>query len=63
MKRKLVWRMERAFEGWGCSKCGWVYPNPSFEAKDKEHLQLVREKFEKHECVKNPRKAKKAASS
>jgi len=27
-ERSLVTRKEERFDGWGCSKCGWVHPSP-----------------------------------
>jgi hypothetical protein len=52
--RKLEWRDEKAFSGWACSSCGWIYPNPSLEDAAKEHHQLVQQKFDEHQCDKHP---------
>jgi len=60
-QRKLVWRKENGFEGWACSNCGWIYSNPSLESADKEHREIVKEKFTEHRCAKYPRKPKKSA--
>jgi rubredoxin len=63
MKREFVFRKEEAFEGWACSNCGWVYPNPSLGLRSKEHAEFVQEKFEAHECAEYPKAKRKAASN
>jgi hypothetical protein len=56
MSRQLIWQKGKGFEGWICSDCGWLYPNPSFEDREKDHLRIVKEKFDAHDCAKHPRK-------
>lgn len=53
--RRLEWRRENTFEGWACSECGWVYPNPSLERATKDHDRLMKQKFDEHVCSEHPR--------
>jgi len=55
MERALVRRNEKAFVGWACSNCGWVYPNPSMEDPSKEHHAIVKNAFDKHKCEECPK--------
>lgn len=59
--RKMRWSKEKAFEGFACSECGWLSPNPrlDFEKRSKEGLlKKIKADFDAHDCSKYPRKAK-----
>jgi len=53
-KRKLVWRKEPAFEGWACSACKWLRPNPRLVDASKTPAQDVKDAFDAHTCAKHP---------
>jgi hypothetical protein len=60
--RNLLWRKEKAFEGFVCSDCGWLSPNPKLSsAPDVEALKLeIQAEFDQHDCAKHPRKPKRS---
>jgi len=51
--RELVWIVDRAFQGWTCSKCEWNFPLPTLlndpEAKT-AYDRLAAAKFRDHHC-------------
>ena len=53
--RELVWRKEESFEGWACTVCGWVRPNPRLIGKTQTPSREVGEAFDAHICAKHPR--------
>ena len=63
--REMMWTKERGFEGWRCSECGWVYPNPSVlgidlplmtKTEEAENLRRkVRTSFDEHDCAQYPK--------
>jgi hypothetical protein len=52
--RELVWRKEGSFEGWKCTACGWLRPNPHLIAKNQISSLEVGEAFDAHQCAKFP---------
>jgi len=60
-KRKKKWSKEKTFEGFTCSECGWLSPNPTMDGKErskKELLEKIEADFAAHDCSKYPRKPK-----
>jgi hypothetical protein len=64
MLRKLVWREQPRFQGFGCSECAWAF-NPSGPPEGnslqemKEYYQRRRDKeFAIHTCAEHPRAKK-----
>jgi hypothetical protein len=61
MRREWVWVEREDFQGWGCSKCAWVFnmPGPPIgDSKDemKKHYEQRRDKeFASHVCAEQPR--------
>jgi hypothetical protein len=56
--RKLEWKKETAFEGWACSDCGWIFPNPVARADHPTRESIdreAREQFDEHVCKEHPR--------
>jgi len=59
--RNMKWIEERTFEGWGCSKCIWVFHPfglPIGESLDqmKRNFQIqLAEAFASHDCVERGR--------
>jgi hypothetical protein len=62
--RKMEWVKEKTFEGWTCSECGWLFPNPRLHVTDskadesqilEELNQLARDSFERHICNVHPK--------
>jgi len=65
--RELVWVEMQNFQGWGCSKCAWIFNPVGWPAgktleqmKENFRIQLAKE-FESHACSNHPRT--RAASS
>jgi hypothetical protein len=56
MAKRLVWKNEKAFQGWGCEDCGFILPNPRPLNSFDTYAQESRERFDRHECAKNPLK-------
>jgi len=58
--RDMRWSEEKAFEGFTCSDCGWLFPNPKrSDAPDVDAFQAeTQAAFDSHVCAKYPRKAK-----
>jgi hypothetical protein len=61
MPRRLVWVKDRAFEGFGCSECQWVFrPSGALLAesldKMKQRFEAERDKsFAAHDCAQHPK--------
>ena len=55
MARKLVWKNETAFHGWGCTDCGFVLSNPRPLNSLKDYAKTARAKFGQHKCAEHPR--------
>ncbi|HWY42139.1 MAG TPA: hypothetical protein VNX66_01480 [Candidatus Sulfotelmatobacter sp.] len=61
MLRKLVWAERPNFQGWGCSKCAWVFKSSwSLVGKSIDEMKTKFEqeretKFAAHVCAEYPR--------
>jgi hypothetical protein len=53
-KRKLVWTKKSSFEGWACSACAWLRPNPILATGSKTPAQDVQDAFDAHVCANHP---------
>lgn len=51
--RELVWRKKGSFEGWACTACGWLRPNPRLIGNTKIPSRDVGEAFDAHVCAKH----------
>lgn len=65
--RTLIWIEEPRFQGWGCSRCAWVF-NPlgspdgkSFEEMKEEYERLRDKEFAAHACAEYPRASMRKA--
>jgi hypothetical protein len=64
--RNMVWSKEKAFQGWTCSDCGWLYPNPNAIGVDlppttdaeggKLYESQAMKVFEAHDCHEHPKR-------
>ena len=53
MAKKLVWKEEHGFKGWGCSECGFVIPNPRLMDSQSDYVKDCRQRFDRHSCDKH----------
>jgi len=63
MPRKLIWKEEKAFHGWGCDHCGFILSNPRLLDSMDDYVPRARKAFEAHKCEDNPRKPKNAGQA
>jgi len=62
--RKLVWVERPTFQGWACSKCGWVFnpsgpfPGGSIEEMKTNFGQQRDKEFAAHVCAEHPMDAR-----
>jgi hypothetical protein len=59
MAKRLIWKDEKAFKGWGCEDCGFILPNPRAVNSFDTYVEESRERFNAHECAKFPLKPKR----
>ena len=60
MARKLVRKVEKEFDGWGCDECGFVLTNPGSLDSVEEYVERSLRKFNDHHCDQFPTNGKAA---
>jgi len=60
---KLVRRKEDGFSEYGCSACGWLYPNPRFTPHGIGSREDLKVAFLLHKCDENPAQKMKTLQS
>lgn len=57
--KQMVWSKEKSFEGFTCTDCGWLFPNPRLDFDPVQNEQELRNRaqkeFDSHECAKYPK--------
>ncbi|MBZ5646399.1 MAG: hypothetical protein LAN37_04155 [Acidobacteriia bacterium] len=62
-KRALAWLESSGFIGWSCKGCWWLRPSRSFLAAAKTPSRDTQDAFNKHDCNRYPKHAKKRKDS